>query len=95
MDTGEEITDFDDFVDLLRVRIGHADALFPSRLHDFRGDLMPEYAETIPETWWWAGLEELQALGHLDDNSQKLNGGDACGRLSADGRAYLRDMREL
>jgi hypothetical protein len=51
---------------------------------------MRDQAEQIPDQWYWQALEELEAQGHLDPASHKENGGDARGRLSADGRHYLR-----
>jgi hypothetical protein len=37
-------------------------------------------------------IDELEAQGHLHPASHKEFGGDACGRLSADGRLYLRTV---
>jgi hypothetical protein len=85
------ILDFDEFVDLIRVRLGDADAIDTGRLHRFREDLLSEEERTvIPDGWYYDAFDELQAQGHLSDQSQKLYGLDACGRLSADGRLYLR-----
>jgi hypothetical protein len=78
---------FDELVDLLRVRLGHADALNGSEIHSFK-ELMRDQAEHIPDQWYWD--DELEAQGHLDPVSHKANTGDAGGRLSADGRLYLR-----
>jgi len=80
---------FDDFVDLLRERIRDADAIDDSELHSFK-TLMADVADTTPVQWYWEAFEELQAQGHLHDASSLGNGGDAIGRLSADGRLYLR-----
>ena len=84
-----EIPAFDELLDLLRVRLGDADAIDPSRIHSFK-ELMSDRAEVIGEQWYWHAFEELEAQGHLDPASHKEFGGDACGRLSADGRLYLR-----
>ena len=80
---------FDELLDLLRVRLGDADALEAARIHSFK-ELMADHAELIGEQWYWHAFEELDAQGHLDPASHKENGGDARGRLSADGRLYVR-----
>jgi hypothetical protein len=84
-----EIPEFDELLDLLRVRLGDADAIEPSRIHSFKG-LMADHAEVIGEQWYWHAFEELETQGHLHPASPKEFGGEACGRLSADGRLYLR-----
>jgi hypothetical protein len=83
--------DFDESVDLLRRRLHDADALDASGIHSFK-ELMSDQADVLPDQWYWEAFEELDAQGHLDDVSHKENGGDARGRLSADGRFYLRSM---
>ncbi len=80
---------FDDLVNLLRIRLGDADVLNSSEIHSFE-ELMRDQAERIPDQWYWEAFEALEAQGHLDPASHKEMGGNACGRLSADGRAYLR-----
>jgi hypothetical protein len=40
--------DFDDLVEVLRVRIGDADAISPGQLHSFR-ELMADQANVIPD----------------------------------------------
>jgi hypothetical protein len=82
--------DFDGFVALLRQRIGDADAIKPGELHPFKV-LMADYADVTPDQWYWDALDELKAWGHVHPASTVINGGDACARLSADGRAYLRE----
>jgi hypothetical protein len=84
-----EIPTFDELVDLLRVRLRDADAINPSELHSFK-ELMSDHADVIGDNWYWEAFEEIAAQGHLDPASIKANGGDAHGRLSADGRLYLR-----
>lgn len=86
-----EPLDFDEFVDLLRVRLGDADALKLSEAHDFK-TLMSDYTEVIPDNWWWDAFDELDAQGHLQPGaSGKTFGvGNVHARLSADGRLYLR-----
>jgi hypothetical protein len=80
---------FDELLDLLRVRLGDADAVEAARIHSFK-ELMADHAELIGEQWYWHAFEELEAQGHLEPASHKENGGDARGRLSADGRMYVR-----
>jgi hypothetical protein len=83
---------FDQFVDLLRVRIGAADAVKGSHgLHSFR-ELMADYADVTSEHWYWQAFDELDAQGHLSPTSRVTKGGDAKGRLSADGRLYLDEV---
>jgi hypothetical protein len=85
-----DLPSFDEFVDVLRERIGTADALNPSELHSFK-ELVSDYADSVSENWYWEAFEELEAQGHLDSASGKAMGNDAHGRLSADGRLYLRE----
>jgi hypothetical protein len=84
-----ETLTYDQFLDLLRARIADADAIKTGELHNF-SDLMSDYADVIPETWYWMAFEEMDAEGHLHPESSKLSGGDACARLSADGHRHLR-----
>ena len=76
-------------MDLLRERLGYADAINTSGLHSFR-ELMKDRADVIPDNWYQEAFDELGAQGHLDRASTKVFG-DAVGRLSADGRLYLRE----
>lgn len=76
-------------VDLLRIRLRDADAVDASELHSFK-TLMADYSHVLADGWYWEAFEELEAQGHLNPASSRLMGGDACGRLSADGRLYLR-----
>jgi hypothetical protein len=78
-------------VDLLRVRIGIADDLDAIKLHSFK-ELMSDHADVLGEQWYTRAFEELDALGHLDPASGKEMGFDAHGRLSAEGRFYLRSQ---
>jgi len=50
LDTTETLT-FEEFVDVMRERMFDADALFPSRLHDLKDHLLPEYVGVVPENW--------------------------------------------
>jgi hypothetical protein len=84
-----EPLDFEEWVGLLRRRIGDADAIKPNEAHDFR-ELMSDYADVTPPQWYHEAFDELEVWGHLDPSSGKAMG-TAHGRLSADGRAYRRD----
>jgi hypothetical protein len=82
---------FEEFVDELRRRIGIADAVKPGELHDFPKLIGDDYI--VPEQWYFDAWEELQAQGHLHQASG-LAMGCPFGRLSADGRWYLRSLDE-
>jgi hypothetical protein len=86
-----DILSFDEFVELLRVRLGDADAIKLSEAHDFK-TLMADYAEVTPDNWWWDAFDELNAQGHLDPaaSGKTFGVGNVHARLSADGRLYLR-----
>jgi hypothetical protein len=83
---------FDALVDLLRVRLGNADTINPGQLQSFK-TLMADYADVIADPWYHDMFDELEAQGHLESESSKVMG-DAVGRLSADGRRYLRSEPE-
>jgi hypothetical protein len=55
----EDLPTFDEFVDELRRRLGAADALKPSELHDFH-ELMSDYAGTVGENWYSDAFDELE-----------------------------------
>jgi hypothetical protein len=84
-----ELPTFDEFVEVLRERLFAADALNRSELHDF-GELMSEYTGKVGDNWFEHAFDELEAQGHLDPASGKAMGPAMHGRLSADGRAYVR-----
>jgi hypothetical protein len=86
-----DVPSFNELLDLLRIRLRDADALDVSQLHSFR-ELMRAEAESdlIADGWHWEAFEELELLGHLDPASHRALGGDAYGRLSADGREHVR-----
>ena len=88
-----DVPSFNELLDLLRIRLRDADALNVSQLHSFR-ELMRDEAESdlIADGWHWEAFEELELLGHLDPASHRALGGDAYGRLSADGREHLRTI---
>jgi hypothetical protein len=84
---------FEEWVDVLRMRLFAADELDDEgELHSFR-TLMSDYADVTPHQWYWDGEEELSVVGHLRPGSRVLSGGDACGRLSEHGRAYVEASR--
>jgi hypothetical protein len=83
-----ELPTFDELLDLLRVRLRDADAINPDELHSFK-ELMRDHADVIADQFYHQAFDELEAQGHLDPASRKTFG-DAHGRLSADGRLYLR-----
>lgn len=85
------ILSFDEVVDLIRLRMFDADAIDSSKMHDFK-ELVRDYADVIPEGWYQDAFDELQAQGHLHDQSGATFGGPF-GRLSADGRLYVRAER--
>lgn len=82
-----EIT-FDEFMDLHRVRLGLADALNASELHDTR-TLMEDFAGRVPDQWFMRSFDELNALGHLDGASGKTFGDNSHARLSHVGQRHL------
>jgi hypothetical protein len=90
-----EIPTFYEFVDVLRARLFAADALKRAELHDF-ADLMrrEDYADLIPDNWYDDAFDELKTQGHLHPASGKAMGPTMHGRLSADGRAYVRWQQE-
>jgi hypothetical protein len=65
-----EPLNFYEFVDVLRRRIGDADALNPAVLHDFE-ELMSDYKDVTPPQWYHEVSDELQAQGHLDPASRQ------------------------
>jgi hypothetical protein len=84
-----DLPTFDGCVDVLRERLAAADALKPSELHDVR-ELMNDYTDKVGDNWYEDAFDELEAQGHLDPASGKAMGPTMSGRLSADGRAYVR-----
>jgi hypothetical protein len=84
-----DLPTFDEFVDVLRKRLAAHDALNPSALHDFR-EVMNDYADKVGDNWYSDAFDELEAQGHLDPASGKAMGPKPHGRLSADGRMYVR-----
>ncbi len=70
-----DLPTFDELVDLLRERLGMADALNLSEFHSFK-KLMAHEAEAnlIADNWYWQAFEELEANGHLNPASHKSDG---------------------
>lgn len=85
----DDLPTFVEFVDVLRKRLAAAGALKPSELHDFR-ELMSDFADKVGDNWYEDAFDELEVQGHLDPASGKTMGPTVFGRLSADGRAYVR-----
>lgn len=83
---------FDEFVALLRQRLGDADALLPSEAHSFK-QLMEDVSPAIPETWYQDGFTALDRQGHLDRSSWLGGSGDAFAQLSPEGRLYWHTNR--
>ena len=54
--------------------------------------LLPITATPIAARCHWEPFEELEVLGQLHPASHRALGGDAYGRLSADGREHLRTI---
>lgn len=93
MDTGKtDVPTFDEFVDLHRVRLGLADALNASELHDTR-TLMADFAGRVPDQWFTRSFDELMAQGHLHDASGKTFGDNSHARLSHLGQSF-REMQD-
>jgi hypothetical protein len=84
-----EIPCFDELVDLLRIRLRDADAVNPHESHSFK-ELMRDHADVIADQWYHQAFDELDADAHLDRPASGKAMGDAHGRLSADGRLFLR-----
>jgi hypothetical protein len=57
-----EIPSFDELVDLLRERLGYADAINSSELHSFR-ELMADRADVISDNWYWEGVRRTRGPG--------------------------------
>ncbi len=79
------------FVELLRDRMAAADALFPTRVHSFRTDLVPD-VRNVPEGWYRESFELLRKLGHV--SRAALSPADVAARLSARGHLYWRVMQD-
>jgi hypothetical protein len=87
-----DVPSFDELVDLLRERLGLADDLNASESHSFK-TLMKHEADKglVADHFYHRAFDELEAQGHLDPGaSSKAMAFEAYGRLSADGRLYLR-----
>jgi hypothetical protein len=84
---------FDEFVALLRQRLGDADAVLPFEAHSFR-QLMGDVSPAIPKTWYHDAFTALERQGHLNRRNSWLGGGgDAFAQLSPEGRLYWHTNR--
>jgi CheY-like chemotaxis protein len=82
---------YEEFVDLLRVRLGIADNVTTDS-HSFK-TLMKHEAEKglVPDHWYHQAFDDLEAQWHLDPASPGKTGAfEAWGRLSPEGREYLK-----
>ena len=79
---------FDEAVDLVLRRLALLHALDPARLHSFKEVIAGEQAQ-LPDIFYYDAFEYLQLWGFLHPSSA-LVGGDAVGKLSADGLDYVR-----
>jgi hypothetical protein len=87
-----DVPSFDELVDLLRERLGLADDLNASESHSFK-TLMKYEADNglVADHFYHRAFDELEAQRHLDPGaSGKASAFEAYGRLSADGRLYLK-----
>ena len=82
---------FDGLVDLIRDRMGAADALHPDRIHSLRTDLVPD-VQNVPERWFRDAVVGLRDQGHLADDASGVDGPAA--RLYAAGRRYWRWVQD-
>ena len=86
--------DWEESLDLLVTRMGDRDRLEPGQAHEFFKDLVPDLRDQLWDTWAWEAFEELKARGYLALNVSDIqNGGDAFGRLSANGRNEWRALK--
>ena len=92
MATPEPIPTDDELIDILRERLYDADALKPGVAHSFM-ELMADYAHVLGDNWYLNAFDELDAQGHIGVEANGM-GFDANARLSADGRLYVRRLRE-
>jgi hypothetical protein len=60
--TAHDPPSFDELVDLLRVRLGDADALNDPAIHSFT-ELKRDQDEHIPDRWYWNALEDSRRKG--------------------------------
>jgi hypothetical protein len=90
-----EPIDFDEYVDVLRQRLFDHEALHNDGSLPHFDDLMADFADMAPPAWPGQSYDELMAFGHLDPMaSGQVMGPHSFGRLSADGRAYVRVQRK-
>ena len=87
-DTPNVKLSFDGAVELVLRRLALLQAVDPSRLHSFK-EVIGEEQEQLPNIFYYDAFEYLQLWGFLHPAS-RLVGGDALGKLSADGLDYVR-----
>ena len=92
-DAMDTISNFNDYVDVLRERLFDYEALHATTgMPNFQTDVMVDI--DAPAGWPPQAYDELDAQGHLSPASTKSLNGAAYGLLSADGRFYVREQRE-
>lgn len=79
---------FDEGVQVVLRRLALMQARDPAGLHSFREVIGAEQSQ-LPDFFYYDAFEYLQLWGFLHASSA-LVGGDAVGRLSADGLDYVR-----
>ena len=91
-----EPLDFDSYVDVLQQRLFDYEAVHVGgTIPDF-DELMRDYADVAPTGWPVQAYEELLAQGHLNPSVSGMTmGPKAHGLLSADGRYYVRQQRQV
>jgi hypothetical protein len=78
--TTPSLPDFDQMVDLLRVRLRDADAVNDSELHSFK-ELMKDQRGVLADRWSGRRLRISKRWVTFTPESSLGNGGDAFGRL--------------
>ena len=90
-----ETIDFDQYVEALRERLFDHEAVHHDGSLPHFDDLMSDYGEATPRVWSEQAYDELMTQGHLDPRcSGQVIGPHSFGRLSADGRYYVRAQRK-
>jgi hypothetical protein len=87
-----DLPSFDELLDLLRARLGTADDVNLTEGHSFKTLMKHEADEgQVADHFYHRAFDELMAEGHLDPaSSRTAMAFEAYGRLSADGRLYLK-----
>jgi hypothetical protein len=82
---------YEEFVDLLRARLGIADDVNPDESHSFK-TLMGDQRDVAPDHWYHRAFDDLEAEWHIDPAASGKTMGDANARLSPEGREYLKSQ---